>query len=56
MIFKCKHKFSDLAVYSDSTEKDNKKYPKHYKDVIHHLYCTNCDTKLNLQYVKMINV
>ena len=56
MIFKCKHKFSDLVVYSDSTEKDNKKYPKHYKDVIHHLYCTNCDTKLNLEYVKMINV
>ena len=52
MIFKCKHKFSDLIVYSDSTEKDNKDYPKDYKDVIHHLYCNNCETKLDLGYVK----
>ena len=53
MIFKCKHKFSDLVVYSDSTEKDNKEHPKDYKDVIHHLYCTNCDTKLDLEYAKI---
>ena len=52
MIFKCKHKFSDLVVYSDSTEKDNKEHPKDYKDVTYHLYCTNCDTKLDLEYVK----
>ena len=53
MIFKCKHKFSDLVVYSDSTEKDNKEHPKDYKDVTHHLYCANCDTKLDLEYAKM---
>ena len=53
MIFKCKHKFRDLVVYSDSTEKDNKEHPKDYKDVTHHLYCTNCDTRLDILYAKM---
>jgi hypothetical protein len=53
MIFKCKHKFSDLVVFSDSTEKDNTKHPKDYKDVTYHLYCTNCDTKLDLGYAKI---
>jgi hypothetical protein len=53
MIFKCKHRFSDLVIYSDSTEKDNKEHPKDYKDVTYHLYCTNCNTKLDLKYAKM---
>lgn len=56
MILKCKHKFRDLVVFSDSTEKDNESHPKDYNDVTHHLYCTNCDTKLDLEYVKMKGV
>lgn len=52
MIFKCNHKFSDLVVYSDNTEKDNKDYVD-YTDVTIHLYCTKCNTKLDLEYSKI---
>ena len=54
MIFKCKHKFSDLIVYSDSTEESNKKHPIDYIDITHHLYCKNCEAKLDISYVKLV--
>ena len=53
-IFKCKHKFKHLAVYSDSTEKDNRRHKAFPSKIItHNLWCTNCETKLELEYVKV---
>ena len=54
MIFKCKHKFKHLQTYSCNTEKPLKEHPKEYIVVTHHLYCTNCDKKLDLDYVKFV--
>lgn len=53
-LFKCKHKFKNISVWSDSTSTPSKDYPKHFNLVTHHLYCTRCNKKLDVKYSQMI--
>ena len=54
MIFRCKHKFSNLAVFKESTEVDDKEHPESFKVVTYHLFCQSCGKELDLSHAKMI--
>lgn len=50
-LFKCKHPADYLVVQKDSTV-DTESHP-HVHVITHHLYCTRCDKKINISYIKV---
>lgn len=53
MFFKCSHKFKHLAVFDDSSIKDSEEYPHLAMEVTHHLFCRNCNKRLDIKYASL---
>lgn len=54
MIFKCKHKFTDLVVSKESTETPHEDYPNDFNIVTYHLFCSRCGSRLDLEHAKLV--